>query len=255
MTDFYAGSILQLRMFRKNPGYLLLFLAVPFFSLIFLSITGNDQNTTVLSRAILAPGIMGLWMIAVALADMIIILERGYGTLEFIVAAPAVLSRIIAGRILTVTILGLVTILEAIVLARIAFGHSIQIFHPLVFAIALAIDAFATAGTAIALTGFFLAFRPASRYVNALGYPFYILGGVILPISYLPAWIRPLSYVVYLHWTSSMIYASVVRAPVQDLAGSIAIAVVIACVSYVSGDLLLRKVIRRLRVTGTVGLA
>ena len=250
MSEFDAGARLQLSLFAKSPAYLLLLISVPFFGAIFLSVEHYAHDPAVVPQAILAPALMGVWIIAVALADMIIFMERGYGTLEFIAAAPASPSRLIAGRVAAITLVGLAVIPEALLVARAGFGDSLTIFHPGVFVLALLANAVATAATALAMTALFLAFRSVSRYVNALGYPFYILGGVILPARYLPAWIRPVSDVIYLHWTSALMYASASRAPVPGVPRSLVAVAVLAAASFAAGHWLLSRAVARLRENG-----
>jgi len=255
VNDVLAGARVQLLMFRRAPGYLLLFVAVPFFTFIFISVARYEHDQAVISKAILAPGLMGIWMIAVALADMIVITEYSYRTLEISVAAPASLSLIIAGRVLTITTLGLTTVAESALIARLVFGESLRLFHPWIFVLSLLLNAIATAGTATIMTAAFLAFRGASRYVNALGYPFYLLGCVLLPPSALPAWVRPACDVIYLRWTSQLLYASVSRAPVGNILARVAVVLIISLVSYGLGGVLLRRTVTRLRATGSVGLS
>ena len=48
----------------------------------------------------------------------------------------------------------------------------------------------------------FVLARTAMLFTNALGYPFYILGGVLVPVAFLPGWLRPVSRLVFLSWSS-----------------------------------------------------
>jgi ABC-2 type transport system permease protein len=255
MSDVMEGAVLQLRTFRRGPGDLLLFAVIPFFSAIFLSVASNRGHSYLLARPILAPAVIGLWMVSVVVAEMVVASERGYGTLEVALAAPASFARVIAGRVLTVTLLGLITVLEALGMAWGAFGASVAIYHPAVFAVALLVNAVATSGTATALTAAFLASRASQRYVNTLGYPFYILAGVLVPITFLPSWIRPFSYVLYLHWTAGLLYGSMSRGTVADPVLAVTVTVLIGLASYGLGVLLIRKVINNLRASGAVGLS
>jgi ABC-2 type transport system permease protein len=254
MNGVIGGALIQLRLFRRVPGNLLLFMVIPFFSLIFLSAARYRGHSFLGPRPILAPAIIGLWMISVVLAEMVVSLERAYGTLETAIAAPTNFATMLAGRVLTVTVCGLLAIPEALILARIAFGVSITVHHPVTLAITLLATAIATAGTATALTAVFLAFRGSQRYVNTLGYPFYIVAGVLVPVSFLPSWIRPVADVLYLHWSSDLIYDSLNRAAISNAPADIAITLLLGCASYAAGHLLISRVIDRLRRNGTLGL-
>ncbi|HUZ54893.1 MAG TPA: ABC transporter permease [Streptosporangiaceae bacterium] len=254
MNDAIAGAVLQLRLFRRALGNLLLFVVIPFFSAIFLSAASNRGSSYLTARPVLAPAIIGLWMVSVVVAETVVTTERVYGTLPLMVAAPAAFGRVVAGRVLTVTLLGLLTVVEAVGVARIGFGAPIHFYHPAVFVLALLATALATAGTATALTAAFLAFRPAGRYVNTLGYPFYILAGVIVPVSFLPSWLRPVGDIIYLRWSAELLYASMSRASVSDPLGGLALILLLGGASYAIGAWLIRAVIDRLRATGEAGL-
>ncbi len=255
MTDILGGCRLQLHLFRRAPGNLLLFLVIPFFSAIFLSAASFRGSAFLTARPVLAPAIIGLWMISLVIAETVVTLERAYGTLENLVAAPATYAAMMLGRVLTVTLLGMLTVAEALALARIGFGARITIYHPAVFAAGLTATALATAGTATALTAIFLAIRSAEQYVNTLSYPFYILAGVLVPVSFLPSWLRPIADVIYLHWSTDLLTAAMSRPAVQGLPGSLGAILLLGCVAYVAGVWMINRAIDRLRTTGKVGLA
>jgi ABC-2 type transport system permease protein len=254
VNDAIGGAVLQLRIFRRALGNLLLFIVIPFFSAIFLSAAGHRGSAYLTARPVLAPAIIGLWMVAVVVAEMVVGTERIYGTLALIVAAPARFSSVVAGRVLTVTVLGLLTVAEALTVARVGFGVPIHFYHPAVFVLAVAATALATAGTATALTAAFLAFRPAVGYVNTLGYPFYILAGVIMPLTFVPSWLHPVSDIIYMRWSAELLYASLSRASVRDPLGGLGLILLLGGTSYAIGAWVIRRVIDRLRATGEVGL-
>jgi ABC-2 type transport system permease protein len=254
VTGFLGGALLQLRLFRRVPAYLLLFLVIPFFSAIVLSAASYRGHAHLTPRPILAPALIGLWMVSVVLAEMVITFERAYGTLEAAVAAPASLVSAIGGRVLTVTLLGLVTILEALAVAGLGFHARVTIYHPVVFGLALLATAAATAGTAVALTALFLAVRSAQRYANTLGYPFYILAGILVPVTFLPSWLRPVSEVIYLHWSSDLLVASMQPAPARGVPAAVVVIALLGAACYAAGARLIRAVIDRLRATGALGL-
>jgi ABC-2 type transport system permease protein len=253
MSDITGGILFQLRLYRRVPGSLLLFAVIPFFSAIFLSAARYQGPAYLTPRPVLAPAIMGMWLVSVVLAETVVSLERAYGTLEIIVSSPANFAGVVAGRVLTMTLLGLVTVAEALIVAR-CFGAAVAVHHPVAFTAGLVATAIATAGTATALTGLFLAFRPSQRYVNTLGYPFYILAGVLVPVTFLPSWIRPVADVLYLHWSADLLYSAMARPPVPGAAGSVAVILLIGCTTYGVGALLIAKVIDRLRASGELGL-
>jgi ABC-2 type transport system permease protein len=252
--DFLGGAVLQLRLFRRSPAYLLVLIVPPFLSTIFLSDARYYSHARVTAAPVLAPALIGLWTVAVVVAQMVVTFDRGSYTLEIITAAPAAFINVVTGRVLTVVLFALVSVLEALAVARFGFGVTVTIQHPVIFVLALLATAVASAGTTTILMGAFLASRSAQRYANTLGYPFYILAGLIVPVTFLPAWVRPIGDVVYLRWSAPLLYATVSRGAIPHPGGSLLLIMALGCAGYAIGALLIRMVINRLRASGRIGL-
>lgn len=254
ISDFLGGAVLQIRLFRRSPAYLLVFVVPPFLSAIFLSDVRFYSHAPITAGPVLAPALIGLWIVAVLVAQMVAGFERGYYTLEMNTAAPAAFVNVVTGRVLTVVLFALVSVLEALAVARFGFGATVVIYHPVIFALTLLATAVASAGTTTILMGAFLASRSAQRYANSLGYPFYILAGLVVPVSSLPAWLRPIGDVIYLRWSAPLLYASMARAAIPHAAASLLLIMALGCAAYAVGALLIRAVINKLRASGKIGL-
>jgi ABC-2 type transport system permease protein len=255
MTEVLAGLRLQWRLFRRNPGYLLHFMTLPFFSAIFISGVLQAGKTSLLGYAVLGPAMIGLWVVSLDLGGSIINLERMQQTFELQVIAPGSFTRVLLGRILTVTGIGMFTFIESILFARIAFGVDTYIAQPLPMALTLVVTAVAMAGTSTAMAAVFVASRDAVFYGNALGYPFYILGGVVVPVTLLPLWVRPLSWLTYLYWSSALLRDSLTAAPISQLGWKLLAVLGVGLISFAVGLYVTGRVINRLRQQGTIGLS
>lgn len=255
MREILAGLRLQLALFRRNPGHLLIFVVVPFFSAIFLSGVEEAGKTSLIGYAVLGPSMMGLWAVSLDLGGSIMDSERIQQTFELAAIAPCSFSRVVAGRVASITGLGMLTFVESILFARLAFGVDVQVRQPLVMAMTLVVTAVAMAGTSTAMAAVFVAARVARRFANALGYPFYILGGLLVPTSFLPIWIRPLSWLTYLYWSAGLLRASLSAAPVGYLAERLLAVLFLGVIAYAAGMRLTRRVIDTLRQKGTIGLS
>jgi ABC-2 type transport system permease protein len=255
MTEVLAGLRLQWRLFRRNPGYLLHFMTLPFFSAIFISGVLQAGKTSLLGYAVLGPAMIGLWVVSLDLGGSIINLERMQQTFELQVIAPGSFTRVLLGRILTVTGIGMFTFIESVLFARIAFGVNTYIAQPLPLALTLVVTAVAMAGTSTAMAAVFVASRDAVFYGNALGYPFYILGGVVVPVTLLPLWIRPLSWLTYLYWSSALLRDSLTTAPISQLGWKLLAVLGVGLISFAVGLHVTGRLINRLRQQGTIGLS
>jgi ABC-2 type transport system permease protein len=255
VTAFLAGVRLQLSLFRRNPGHLLIFTTVPFFAAIFLAGIGQAHRADLAPFAVMGPALIGVWAVSLDLAGSVIDAERSQGTFEMLVAAPASLSRVLAGRIVTITVFGMATLLEPLLVARFVFATAVSVVHPVVFVLALLATAVAMTGTSTGMAALFVAARSARRFSNSMNYPFYILGGLIVPVAALPIWLRPLSWVVYLSWSADLLRDTTNPAPVPDVAARLAMVVLLGVIAYAVGVALTRRVVQGLRRQGTVGLS
>ena len=100
-----------------------------------------------------------------------------------------------------------------------------------------------------------VAIRAARRFANVLGYPFYILGGILVPVTLLPLWTRPLSWLSYLYWSADLLRASISPQPVAGLAWRLLATLGVGLAAYAAGARLISWIINRLRQEGTIGIS
>ncbi len=89
--------------------------------------------------------------------------------------------------------------------------------HPVVFGSTLVAAAFAMSGTAVVMAAVFALARSSRIFQQSLTYPFYVLGGILVPVSFLPVWVRPFSRLVFLSWTADLLRASLSPEAVTDV--------------------------------------
>lgn len=255
MREIRAGLRLQFSLLRRNPAHLLIFVTVPFFSAIFISGMVEAGKSSLVGYAVLGPAMIGLWAVSLDLGGSIVDNERMQQTFELQVIAPSSFSRVLAGRVLAVTGIGMLTFPESILFAETAFGIRLHVGQPAVMALTLAVTAVAMAGTSTAMATLFVAARAARRFANVLGYPFYIIGGLLVPITLLPIWVRPLSWLTYLYWSSGLLRASLTTQPVTALGWRLAAVLGLGLVAYLVGLQLCARVINVLRREGAIGLS
>lgn len=244
----------QLALLRRSPGDLMVLINTPLLTIAFIAITRHAGRADLESYAVLAPVLMALWLMAVMVCGDIVDTERANGTLELLLGSPANLATVVLGRVLTVTALSLVSVAEVAVVAA-AFGVDLAVGHGVLFAATLVCGALATAGWATALTGLFVAARSARVFQNGMSYPVYVLGGAFVPVALLPDWLRPLTAVVYLSWTSELLRDAMGAAPVDDVAARLLVILALGSCGFAVGRWLLRMVVTRVRVSGSAGLA
>ena len=146
-----------------------------------------------------------LWNMAIEISGGIVDSDRWHGTLEGVVASPVGYPSVILGRVMAVSFLGLFGVAETGIVARVGFGASVPVHHPDVLVGGLVVTALAMTGTATLLAAVFVLTRTALTFQNTMNYPFYLLGGVLVPLSFLPVWVRPAGRVVFLSWSADLL--------------------------------------------------
>jgi ABC-2 type transport system permease protein len=250
-----AAFRFELAVLRRSPGDLMVLVNTPLLTVIFLAITRSADRPDLAGYAVLAPAVMGLWGMAVLVSGEVVDTERWSGTLELLLATPASLPLVIVGRIAAVTAISLLTLVEAGLVAWLGFGVVVVVHHPVVFITALLATAVATAAWAAAMAAIFVAGRSARTFQNAISYPFYVLGGALVPVDLLPGWLQPVARLVYLSWASDLLRDAVEPGPVAAVPARLAAVLGLGLAGGVLGALLLGRVVDRVRRTGTVTFA
>jgi ABC-2 type transport system permease protein len=150
---------------------------------------------------ILGSGAMGMWASTLGGASYSLGWERRWGTVQYTFITPASQLWITAGRSLIHAAVGLMVLVEILIVTTLLFGVQLTIASPWAFFLAtlLTISAFAVIG--LLLNSLFMLTRSASHWQNALTRFLYVFCGVMYPISVLPDWLRPISYVLAPTWS------------------------------------------------------
>jgi ABC-2 type transport system permease protein len=252
---FSAAFRLQLRLIRSDPDYLMPLVTVPLFTVTFLAVVRHAGRDDLTAYAVMAPVLIALWQLSLLDSGEIIEADRWQGVLEVVIAAPANVATVVLGRVFAVTAVAFLAFIEVWFVARALFGVTIEFHHPGLFLLTLAASGLAMSGTAVIMAALFVLARSARTFQNSLSYPFYVLGGVLVPVSFLPDWLEPLSSVVFLSWSADLLRDSLDPAPVSGAAVRLGMVLALGTGGFVIGRLLLRRILNRVRADGTVGYA
>lgn len=252
---FLAAMRFELAVLRRSPGDLLALVNTPLFTVIFLAIARHAGRPDLAPYAVLAPGVIGIWLMALLVSGEIVDRERWDSTLEALVATPAWLPVVVMGRISTITVVSLLALVESWLVARIGFGVAVEIHHPAMFVLTLLLTALATAATATALSAVFFLARTARTFQNALNYPVYLLGGAFVPVELLPEWLHPLARMVFLSWASDLLRAALAPQDIPNALARLAIVAGLGAAAFAGGLILLGRTLDRVRARGTLNHA
>ena len=253
MRAFLAGARVQLQFLTAYPDSLIPFFTAPLFTIVFMLVFKHAGRQDLTAYAAIAPVFIALWWLALFNSGWTITIERWNGTLEMLVAAPSSFGAVIFGRIAATTVIGTVSFFEAWAVARLLFGTAVTLHHLGVFLLTIVVTLAAMAGTAVGMAALFVLARNAVTFSNSASYPFYVLGGILVPVSLLPHWVRPVSSVVFLSWSADLLRSSLQAPPVHHLwerAGMIAL---LGTCGYAVGLAALRVILVRVRERGELG--
>jgi ABC-2 type transport system permease protein len=255
MRTLLAGARLEGWLVRAHPDSLIPFFTAPLFTIIFLMIVRHGGRHDLQPDALLAPVLMTLWWFALYHGGNLITGDRWQGMLEWILAAPATLAVVLLGRIALIMALGSLGFFEVWGIGRAMFGVSFPFEHPLALALTLVATLFTMAATSTLIAALFVLTRNAFTFANSASFPFYVLGGVFVPVAILPGWIRPVSSAVFMSWCADLLRASLRPAAIHHFWGRLAVIVAFGIVTFALGRLILHYVLRRMRTTGELATA
>lgn len=204
------------------------------------------------STVALGTGLVSLWGATIWAAGGILRGERFQGTLAGIVARPTSLATVLVGKTVASTLHSALFIGLTVSVVAAAFGDPIAPARPFLFAAALVAVVASAVTLGMLLACLFVLTRSAARIMEALMYPVFILGGLIVPISLLPGWTQPLSWVISLRWGGDLLRCATVGDPLRTR--SWLLLAVTTAVYAVAGRLLFRRVLDRARREGTLDL-
>ncbi len=255
MRAFAAGFRLQLRIIRSDPDYFMPLVPVPLFAVAFLAIIEHAGRRDLAEYALMAPVLIALWALSLSASGEIVQGDRWSGTLEPGVASPSSFPAVVLGRVFAVTSVALFAFVEVWIVGRLLFGIPIEIHHPTAFVLTVLASSAAMAGTATIMAALFVLARSARTFQNSLSYPFYVLGGVLVPVSLLPDWLEPLSAGVFLSWSAGLLRDTLQPDAIRDVPLRLGVILGLGVLGFAAGQLLLHRILRRVRTSGELAAA
>ncbi len=196
-----VGWWLQLKMRSRSSFDGLLSIVYPMFfaTTIFFMYRENGDEAALVSAAVGA-SCMGVWSAVSTTASTTLQGERRQGTLELLVGSPTPFSLVIVPATVSMATIGLWSLVATLLWGRLVFGIPIFFDQPLVFvvaALALALS--------LGLVGFLQAvssvrYRSAWALGSLFEFPVWLICGFLVPLSILPDWVRPISWLLPPTW-------------------------------------------------------
>jgi len=169
-------------------------------------------------------------------------------------SSPASYVIVLATRILVLTSVGLIGFLESWLIVRLIFGVHVTIFYTEVMAATVIAATFAATATSVVTCALFSLARSTRTFQNAINGPLYLLGGVLVPVTYLPTWLQPISRGVFFYWAADLLRGSLFPTRPEGVVMGLSAIVALGVLAGAIGVFLVRVMLDHLRRDGTMSL-
>jgi ABC-type polysaccharide/polyol phosphate export permease len=182
----------------------------------------------------LGAGLMGIWSSTLFASGGVIQWQRWQGTLELMIAAPPQFIVVLVPMTLASASIGLYSLTATLVWGRLFFGVPLSIAHPLLFALAIPATVVTLGLFGLVLASTFILYRNANALGNLLEWPVWLVSGLLVQISLLPGWVRPISWFLAPTWGVRAIRGAALGGgdPVFAMAMCLALGAVYLVVGY-----------------------
>ena len=252
MSGFIAGIERQAVVLRRLPDYLTFIAISPLSTLMFLAIVRSVGRDDLGVNALIGVSIITTWQTGLFVAGDTLARDRQFGLLELNLSAPISVPRFVVGRVLVATTFSFIPFLLNVIVARLVFGAGVAtVEDPARFAAVGLLMWFAMLGALLCMSSIFVMSGRSTALGNGLSYPLFLLAGVVVPVSYLPDWMQPISSLIFMRWSAEGFRIAAAGAPDSIVPGLLA-NVVLGVVMLAIGLALLNRVLDRMRTTGQV---
>jgi ABC-2 type transport system permease protein len=253
---FVGAARMQLQTTAANIEDVTWVVTEPVLAVVAVAVLVHAGRADLASHALSASCLMTIGQMGFWVGSDVLSTERTRETLELTVISPAPFSILLFARILVISALGLFGFAEGWLIVRGLFGLTITLHHPILLLVTLLGTLLAATCTSVLMAALFcLATRTQRTLQFAMYGPLYLLGGVLVPVSYLPSWLQPLAPFVFLSWSADLM-RDVFRAEAPpDLCFRLGMLAALAIAAATIAGLITTRILDRLRRAGTLGVS
>jgi ABC-2 type transport system permease protein len=250
---FWVSWLFHLKGLSTSGFFLLISVLQPviFASIAFFMWRAGAREGTLLYVA-LGAGLMGMWSSTLFGSGGAIQWQRWQGTLELLVAAPPRFLMSILPLTLATASIGLYAIVATLFWGRLLFDVPLEFEHPVLFAVALPATVLGLGLLGLVMASTFVLYRHATAFSNLLEYPVWLVTGLLVPVSMLPGFVEPLSWVLAPTWGVRAVRESALGG--GDPAAAIGMCLLLSAVYLVLGAITMANFERLARQRATLSL-
>jgi ABC-2 type transport system permease protein len=198
---FATGFVLHFKNLSASPFMVVTAAVWPlvYATLAFLMFRATHQAPSLLYAA-LGAAVMGIWSTTATSAGGAVQQQRNWKVLELLVAAPSPLILVLAPITVAIAGIGVYSIVTTLLWGRLLFGVPFHVLHPALFLISIPAAVLSIGLLGLVLASTLVLYREASAFSQMLEYPVWMITGMLIPLSLLPGWIHPISWMLAPTW-------------------------------------------------------
>ena len=198
---FFTGWLFNIKNLSLSGFFILSTVVLPvFYATIayFMFRTGSRPGS--LLYVSLGAGMMGIWSSTLFGSGGLIQWQRWQGTLEYVIGVPTPLILVVLPMTIATASIGLYSVTTTLIWGWLFFGTPLHLVHPGWFVLALPAAVLTLGLLGLVLASTFVLMRNANSLSNLLEYPVWLVTGLLIGISLLPVWTRPISWALPPYW-------------------------------------------------------
>ncbi|MCX6650649.1 MAG: ABC transporter permease [Methanomassiliicoccales archaeon] len=215
--------------------WLMQILATTIFQMWFFVLVSDFANdpTATPSYVALGNAISSLTYAAVYGVTMSAGSEKHIGTMSAIMSTPTRMYYVFLGKGAYQSLIGLFTVAVSLLFASLLFGVDLSVADPLTLVVVLLVTCFAMVGFGMVIGSVGVHLRSSMVLGSVILYLGLLLCGVNFPISYLPSWLQPASYIFPLTYGVEAVREVTAGSGMMDVSGLLLVMLVLGAAFYV----------------------
>jgi ABC-2 type transport system permease protein len=247
------GTLMQIKMSLRGTFEIATAMIMPVVqATIAVYLLQASQEPQRLVQAAVGAGLMGVWSMVLFGSGGAIQRQRFMGTLEVLLMAPRHPALTVLPITIATGITGAYAMVATLGWGWLVYGIRPEFANPWGFAVALPACILGLGMFGLLLASTFVLLRNANALCNTLEYPIWLLSGMLVPITVLPAWTGPFAAILPTTWGARGVHAAVSGGALWP---AIAWCLGISLLCFGIGAVAMTYVERRARAAATLALA
>ena len=160
----------------------------------------KGESKSSLLVAAIASGVMGIWSSTTASGAGALQTQRRLGVLELLVASPTPFWAAVIPITLALSAIGIYSLAAGLLYMRLVFGIPVVIHAWWTFVVAVPATIAAIGSLGYLFASVFVRYRSAFMLGNTFEWPVWMISGLLIPVSVLPGWLQPISWLFAPTW-------------------------------------------------------